>query len=126
MRLLKNLRVRLAKNPIRSSFLPEVPAFSQASANPTLQPLPFHPTAEARLGNFRWIVAQLRLRGVPSRIHPKQRDQGPENKDQRQECACIHTFSPVPAIVPQEKFDPPELGTVSGFKYRLIQTIRYA
>ena len=50
MRLLKNLRVRLAKNPIRS-FLPEVPAFSQASANPTLQPLPFHPTAEAHLGN---------------------------------------------------------------------------
>ena len=39
------------ENPIRSSFLPEVPAFSQASANPTLQPLPLHPTAQAQLGN---------------------------------------------------------------------------
>src|SRR5580765_7242592 len=102
MRFLKNLRVRLAKNPIRSSFLPEVPAFSQASANPTLQPLPFHPTAKTHLGHSRWMVAPLRFNGVPSRIHQKQRDQRPENKNQRQECACIHTFSPVPAILPQK------------------------
>src|SRR5213594_940295 len=66
---------------------------SQASANPALQPLPLHLSAEAHLGNSRWIVAQLRLRGVPSRIHPKQRDQGEENKNQRQECACSHIFS---------------------------------
>jgi hypothetical protein len=48
--------------------------------------------------NSRWIVAQLRLRGVPSRIHPKQRDQGQENKNKRQERACIHIFSAVLAI----------------------------
>ena len=76
---------------------------SQASANPALQPLPLHLSAEAHLGNSRWIVAQLRLRGVPSRIHPKQRDQGEENKNQRQECACIRIFFPVLAIPRRQK-----------------------
>jgi hypothetical protein len=76
---------------------------SQASANLALQPLPLHPSAEARLGNSRWIVAQLRLRGVPSRIHPKQRDQGQENKNKRQERACIHIFSAVLAIPRSQK-----------------------
>ena len=31
-----------------------------------------------------------------------------------------------PRFFHREKFDPPELGRVSGFKYRLIQIIRYA
>jgi hypothetical protein len=35
-------------------------------------------------------------------------------------------FSPVPRFFHREKFDPPELGRVSGFKYRLIQIIKYA
>ena len=35
----------------------------------------------------------MRRRGVPSRIHREQRDQGQESENQRQECA--HKFSPM-------------------------------
>jgi len=82
-----------------------------------LHTLPSHLTAEDYLGNPRWIVAQLQLRGVPIRLHRKQRDQGQANKKQRQQCACIHICSPV-SRVPADKNSA--LRNSSDFKSHLL------